>query len=122
MDISVDSLRAYEGGKRIPPNKVVIKMIEIYNMQFLAYQHMRMSEEIGRKYLPDIKITDLSTAILNLQTQVKDYIGCEDLLVKIASDGKISEDEQCDFEKISKELNDIVEAVYTFKFSKQKEE
>ena len=122
MDISVDSLRAYEGGKRIPPDKVVIKMIEIYNTQYLAYQHLKTSAEVGQKYLPHIKITDLSTAILNLQTQVGDYINCEKLLVRICSDGKVSKDEECDFERIAKELNDVVEAIYAFKFAKQKSE
>ncbi|MFL0198417.1 helix-turn-helix domain-containing protein [Clostridium sp. WILCCON 0269] len=120
LDISVDSLRAYESGKRIPPDKVVIKMIEIYNTQYLAYQHLKTSAEVGQKYLPEIEITDLSTAILNLQAQVGDYIACEKLLVRIASDGKISEDEKRDFERIAKELNDVVEAIYAFKFSKQK--
>jgi ribosome-binding protein aMBF1 (putative translation factor) len=48
MDISVDSLRAYEGGKRVPPDKVVIKMIEIYDTQYLAYQHLKTSAEIGQ--------------------------------------------------------------------------
>lgn len=122
MDISVDSLRAYEGGKRIPPSKVVIKMIEIYNTQYLAYQHLRMSEEVGQKYLPDIEIIDLSTAVLNLQTQVGDYIEREKRLVRIASDGKISGDEKCDFEKIIKELNDVIKAIFTLKFAKQKVE
>lgn len=122
MDISVDSLRAYEGGKRIPPDKVVIKMIEIYNTQYLAYQHLKTSAEVGQKYLPNIEIIDLPTAVLNLQTHVGDYIDCEKLLVRIASDGKVSKDEECDFERIAKELNDIVEAIYAFKFARQKSE
>ncbi|MBV4423453.1 helix-turn-helix domain-containing protein [Clostridium tyrobutyricum] len=118
MDISVDSLRAYESGRRIPPDHVVIKMIEIYNTQYLAYQHLKTSAEVGQKYLPDIKIKDLSTAILNLQAQVGDYISCEKLLVKIGSDGKVSDDEAFDFKKICKELDDVFEAIMTFKFSK----
>lgn len=119
MDISVDSLRAYEGGKRIPPDHVVIKMIEIYNTQYLAYQHLKTSAEVGKKYLPKIEITELSTAILKLQTEVKDFIDCEDLLVKICSDGKVSENEACDFKRICKELDDVLEAIYAFKFSKK---
>ncbi|MEY7998651.1 helix-turn-helix domain-containing protein [Clostridium sp. Mt-5] len=122
MDICVESLRAYEGGRRIPPDRIVIKMIEIYNTQYLAYQHLKTSAEVGQKYLPDIEIKDLSTAILNLQTQVGDYVNCEKLLVRIASDGRISDDEACDFKKICKELDDVLKAIMTFKFSKQKSE
>ncbi|MFL0197522.1 hypothetical protein ACJDU8_18420 [Clostridium sp. WILCCON 0269] len=77
---------------------------------------------ILQKYLPDIEIRDLSTAILNLKTQVGDYIACEKLLVRIAPDGKISDDEKCDFPQIAKELNDVVEAIFAFKFAKQKSE
>ena len=52
MDISVDSLRAYEGGKRIPPDKVVIKMVELYRNKFLYYQHFKITP-LGEKYLPN---------------------------------------------------------------------
>ena len=119
MDISVDSLRAYEGGKRIPPDRIVIKMIEIYNTQYLAYQHLKTSAEVGQKYLPDIIIEDLPTSILKLHTEIKDYINCEDLLAKIGSDGIISEDELCDFKRICKEIDDVLESIYAFKFSKK---
>lgn len=120
MDISVDSLRAYEGGKRIPPDKVVIKMIEIYNTQYLAYQHLKTSAEVGRVYLPDIEFIDMPLATLNLQTRVDDYNQLEKTLVRIVSDGKISEDEKEDFERILKKLDGVIEAVYTFKFAKPK--
>jgi transcriptional regulator with XRE-family HTH domain len=122
MDICVESLRAYEGGRRIPPDRIVIKMIEIYNTQYLAYQHLKTSAEVGKKYLPDIEIEDLSTSILNLQTQIGDYVSCEKLLIKICSDGKVSSDEACDFKRICKEIDDVFKAIMTFKFSKQKSE
>ena len=41
LGISVESLRAYEGGQRIPPNEVVELMVILYNAQHLAYQHLR---------------------------------------------------------------------------------
>jgi transcriptional regulator with XRE-family HTH domain len=122
MDICVESLRAYEGSRRIPPDHIVIKMIEIYNTQYLAYQHLKTSAEVGRKYLPNIEIKDLPASILRLHTEIKDYIDREDLLMEIGSDGKVSEGEACDFKRICKEVDDILEAIYTFKFSKQRSE
>lgn len=122
MDICVESLRAYEGSRRIPPDHIVIKMIEIYNTQYLAYQHLKTSAEVGQKYLPDIIIEDLPASILRLHTEIKDYIDREDLLMEIGSDGKVSDNEACDFQKICKELNDVLEAIISFKFSKQKSE
>ncbi|CAI3698742.1 putative prophage LambdaCh01, transcriptional regulator [Clostridium neonatale] len=118
MDISVDSLRAYEGGKRIPPDKVVIKMVEIYDAQYLAYQHLKTAAEIGQKYLPNIKITELPIAILRLQKEVSDFIKCKDIMIEITYDGVIDEHERPQWNAIMKELDDIVEAIMALKFSK----
>jgi len=118
MDISVDSLRAYEGGKRIPPDKIVIKMIEIYDTQYLAYQHLKTSAEIGQKYLPNIEIRELPVAILKLQKEVTDFIKCKDLMIEITCDGIIDDDERPQWNQIMKELDDVAEAIMTLKFAK----
>ena len=36
LGLSVESIRAYEGGKRIPPDHVVLRMIEVYSTPYLA--------------------------------------------------------------------------------------
>lgn len=118
MDISVDSLRAYEGGKRIPPDKIVIKMIEIYDTQYLAYQHLKTSAEIGQKYLPNIEIRELPVAILKLQKEVSDFIKCKDLMIEITCDGIIDDSERPQWNGIMKELDDVVEAIMALKFAK----
>lgn len=118
LDISVDSLRAYEGGKRIPPDKIVIRMIEIYDTQYLAYQHLKTSAEIGQKYLPNIEIKELPVAILRLQKEVSDFINCKDLMIEITCDGIIDESERPQWNSIMKELDDVVEAIMSLKFAK----
>lgn len=120
LDISVDSLRAYEGGKRIPPDKVVIKMIEIYDTQYLAYQHLKTAAEVGQKYLPNIEIKELPLAILKLQKEVGDFIKCKDSMIEIACDGVIDIDENSQWNSIIKELDDVVEAIMALKFAKLK--
>lgn len=119
LNISVDSIRAYEGSRRIPQDKTVINMIEIYNAQYLAYQHLKTSAEVGQKYLPNVEITQLPVAILRLQKEVKDFIDCEDLLIKIGADGRVDPDEVDDFKRIIKELDDVAEAIMCLKFSKR---
>lgn len=119
LNISVDSIRAYEGGKRIPQDKTVIKMIEIYNAQYLAYQHLKTSAEVGQKYLPNIEITQLPVAILKLQKELNDFINFEDLLIDIGSDGRVDPDEADDFNRIIKELDGVTEAIMCLKFSKR---
>ena len=111
MDISVDSLRAYEGGKRIPPDRVVIKMIEIYDTQYLAYQHLKTSDEVGREYLPSI-------AILRLQKEVSDFIKLKDEMINITCDGIIDDEERPRWMLITKELDDVVEAIMALKFAR----
>lgn len=116
LEISVDSLRAYEGGKRIPPDHVVIKMIEIYNTQYLAYQHLKTADEVGRTYLPNIEIRELPSAILRLQKEVTDFLKVKDEMIEITCDGIIDKEEKPRWDAIMKELNDIMDAIMSLKF------
>ncbi|NFO31090.1 helix-turn-helix domain-containing protein [Clostridium botulinum] len=118
LDVSVDSVRAYEGGKRVPPDRVVIKMIEIYNAQYLAYQHLKTSAEVGQKYLPNIEIKELPLAMLRLQKEVSDFIKLKDEMIEITCDGIIDAEEKPRWDKIMKELDDVVEAIMALKFAK----
>lgn len=122
IGISIDSIRAYEGGKRIPPDNTVIKMIEIYDTQYLAYQHLKTKSKLGDYILPDVEVMNLSVAILKLQKEVKDFTNCEDLLIKIGSNGIVNDDEVDDFKRIMKELDEVVEAIMTLKYSKKRGE
>lgn len=118
LDISVESIRLYEAGKRIPPDRVVIKMVEIYDAQYLAYQHLKTSAEVGQKYLPNIEITELPVAILRLQKEVTDFIRCKDVMIDITCDGIIDETEKPQWDAIMKELDDVVGAIMSLKFCK----
>jgi len=117
IDVSVESIRAYETDRRIPPDKTVIKMIEIYNCQYLAYQHLKTSAEVGQKYMPNIELRDLPSAILRLQKEVTDFIKCRDELVDICCDGIIDAEERPRYDAILKELDQIVEAIMAVKFA-----
>ena len=82
IDISVESIRAYESGRRIPPGYIVIRMVDIYDARYLAYQHLK-AEEVGQKFLPEIDIKDLPSAILRLQKEVTDFLKSRDELIDI---------------------------------------
>lgn len=118
INISVESLRAYEYDKRIPPNKIVFKMIEIYDSQYLAFQHLKESSEIGQKYLPEIEERNISLAVLNLLKELKDVENCEDKIILLASDGIISEDEKEQWNFILKQADNLLNAIMTLKFAK----
>lgn len=118
LDISVDSLRAYEGDKRTPPDHVVIKMIEVYDTQYLAYQHMRTRDDVGKSFLPNVEIKDLPAAMLRLQKEVNDFIKLRDEMIDITCDGVIDENEKERWDIILKELNDVADAIMTLRFAK----
>jgi DNA-binding XRE family transcriptional regulator len=118
LDISPESIRAYETGITIPPNKVVSSMIEIYNAQYLAYQHLIYSSNIARLCLPELDLKDLPCAILHLQKEVTDFLKCRDELIDITYDGKITPAERPRYDAIIKELDDIVAAILALKFIK----
>lgn len=119
IDISVESLRTYENNTRIPPDSIVIRMIEIYDARYLAYQHLKTSAEVGRKYMPDIELKDLPMAILNLQKAVADYLKAEDEVIDIVYDGVIDKEERPRWETILQMLDKISEAILTLKFAKE---
>lgn len=118
IDVSVESLRAYETGRRIPPGRIVVKMIEIYNAHYLGVQHLKNSDEVGQAYLPEIELKDLPTAILRLQKELSDFLKCRDEILDITCDGIISEDEKERWARVMKEMDDVVTAIMSVKFAR----
>ena len=121
LNVSVESLRAYETGRTVPGNDIVCQLVIVYGVQHLAYQHLMHSSEVARRCLPEVDIKELPEAILRLQKEVTDFIKCRDDLVDITCDGKISVDERPRFDEIMKELEDIVAAIMALKFAKTKD-
>ncbi|MCI1965862.1 MAG: helix-turn-helix transcriptional regulator [Oscillospiraceae bacterium] len=120
IDVSVESLRAYETGRRYPPNDVVLRMIEIYGTQYLAYQHLRNSAEIGRKILPEIELKDLPTAFLNVLNEVNAFVRQKDRMIDITCDGVISEGERPEWNHIMLEMDRLSASLMALKFAKVK--
>ena len=55
LGISVESLRAYETGQRIPPNQVVRLMAILYNAVYLALQHLQETDDLYKSVVPEIR-------------------------------------------------------------------
>ena len=70
LGISVESLRAYETGQRIPPPEVVDLMVIAYDSQLLGIQHLRASADMARSIVPDIREVRLPEAIMELLDRV----------------------------------------------------
>lgn len=110
IEISVESLRAYEQDKRFPPDRIVLAMTGVYQSPMLAYRHMRASSEIGQLCLPAFEPVSLAQAILKLQKEINDFVTKRDRLIAIGCDGVIDEAEMPEFLNILKEVDDIVAA------------
>ncbi|HGM3508926.1 TPA: helix-turn-helix domain-containing protein [Clostridioides difficile] len=119
LDISVESLRAYENDKRIPPNTVVVKMISIYNNNLLGYEHVRRTTEAGVMFLPQLEMKSLSSITLKLHKEIKDYLKKEDDFIDIVEDDVIDEEEEEIWDDVMQELEDIFKSILILKLSKK---
>lgn len=116
---SVRSIGEYEAGTRVPPSEVVVRMAEIYDAQYLCYQHLRQTSEIARRLIPDVRSCELPEAVLRLIDQIYDFADAREdrRLIAIAKDGVIDEAERPDFERIVAKLDEIVQCALAVSYN-----
>ena len=109
---SVRSLADYESGVRVPPSETAVRMAEIYDAQYLCYQHLRQTSEIARRLIPDVRECALPEAVLRLIDEIYDFADAREdrRLIAIAKDGTIDENERPEFDRIVSKLADIIQA------------
>lgn len=120
IGVSVESIKAYEGYNRLPPNDVVDRMCIVYDALYLAYQHNRIaSGEI--KVVPEIQVLDLPRASIQLINKVIRFAEQhrDRELLQIAEDGVIDESERDMFNDIVAELDGIIQAALNLKVSEE---
>ena len=108
---SVESLKAYETGVRMPPNHMAADMAEAYGAPWLAVEHLQaVSGELG--VLPQVRVQGLPTAVLTLVNRCAGLDGQLRSLMRIAEDGVIDEAERESFDAIAEELSALIGAAY----------
>lgn len=116
--LSVESLKAYETGLRVPPNATVVAMAELYETPWLALEHLKnTSGPLG--VLPEgITVQSLQPVVIRLINSVLDFADRrrDRQLLRIAEDGEISEEERPEFMTIVAELDRIIRAALELKF------
>lgn len=110
IPVSVRSLADYEAGVRRPNNDTVVRMADVYNAQYLAYQHLRETSDLAQQLIPDVGNTQLPEATLQLLESIYAFADShfDRKLIAIARDGKIDDAERAEFDKIAAQLQDIV--------------
>lgn len=87
---SVESVRGYETGTRVPSDEVVVSMCEISGHAALAYWHLRHKSPLAADVLPEVEQLPLPQAVVQLLCAINDFSEMHSGLLELAADGKIS--------------------------------
>ena len=112
LAISVESLRAYETGQRVPPNDVVEQMVICYNTQYLAYQHLHETNTLMARVVPQLEQRSVLEAVVRIYNRMHRFEATHGVerLMAIAEDGEIDQTERVEFEAILEDLREIVKS------------
>lgn len=118
LGISVESVRAYETGQRIPPNHVVSRMVICYDAQRLAVQHVNLHDELASSIIPVIQPRTLMESAVRLYNRLNHFSSSHSVerLLEIAEDGRIDEQERAEFDAIVAELKALIQCGMELRF------
>ncbi len=112
LGISVESVRAYETGQRIPPNDIVEQMVICYNAQHLAYQHLHETNALISRIVPQLEQRTVLEVAVRIYNRMNNFqrLNSLDRLMAIAEDGRIDDSEREEFDTIVAELREIIQS------------
>lgn len=112
LGISVESIRAYETGVRVPPDDVVGLMSDLYNALHLIAWHVREKNAIYRRVVPEIQPRTVLEASVKINNRFDDFATGNMLrrLLRIAEDNIVDSTEMAEFYAILDSLNEISKA------------
>lgn len=115
LGLSPESLKQYEGGKTVPKDETVAKMVEVYHLPWLALEHAQATDRLG--VMPEVTPRPLPMASIALRNRLHDATGRLDALLRIAEDGIIDDTERPEFDSIVAELRETMGAIYQVIYS-----
>lgn len=108
-----ERLERIENGKlEIHPEEVML-LSDIYGEPALCNHYCSKECPIGKKYVPEIKVKDLTQIVLEMLSSLNSMKKSQERLIEITADGIIADDEIKDFVFIQKELERISITVET---------
>ena len=121
LALSVESLRAYETGQRIPGNDIVARMCAVYDTQFLGVQHLQLSAALLPVCIQEARPERLELATIKLVNRIIAFANRHrnDQLLAIAEDGLIDEEERPQFLAIAAELDEIIRAALARRYTEE---
>ncbi len=109
--ITPERIEKIENEKTIPYPDEILVMADKYKKPELCNYYCSNVCEIGQKYVPEVKMKDLSRIVLEMIASMNRMGSKKDRLIEIAADGEITSSEIDDFEEIHKELGNISMAI-----------
>lgn len=121
LALSVESVRAYETGLRVPGNDIVARMCAVYDAQYLGMQHVQLSGALLPECLREARPERLEAATIKLVRRMMRFADehRSDRLLEIAEDGVIDDDERPEFLSIAAEISEIVKAALALMYTEE---
>lgn len=111
LGVSPSSMADYELGiTKMIPADVVIRMADLYKAPELKNHYCRHECPLGAECVPELKLELLDRVTIKLIHAVRYGGNIQDILIEIAADGKISDDEQPQLSEVLRRLDDIARA------------
>lgn len=113
--ISSDRIEKIESEKSYPHPDEILAMADCYKNPSLCNYYCSHECSIGQEYVPEITAKSLSVVTLEMLSTLNTLSKEKDLMIDIAADGEISEDEISDFLRIKNSLEDMLLTIETLK-------
>lgn len=116
VTIPAERIEKIENEKVLPHPDEILTMAEAYKMPNLCNYYCANECPIGKQYVPEVKIKDLSQIVLEMIASLNSMHRKQERLIEITADGQIEEEEIKDFVHIQEELEKISITVETLQF------
>ena len=112
LNISIESVRAYETYQRTPPADVVERMVVCFGAPQLAYQHLHETNALISRVIPQLEPRSIPEVAIRIYNRMRSFSqgACLERLMAIAEDGRVDDTEQPEFDAIVKILRSIIQS------------
>lgn len=118
--IPPERIEKIENERSAPHPDEVLLMSQKYRRPSLCNYYCSHECPIGREYVPEIRMKDLSAIVIEMLASLNSVNKTRDRLIEIAADGTIAGDEIADFIFIQNELEKISVTVETLQLWAEK--
>ncbi len=105
--VSADRIEKIEGEKVLARPEEVLRMAQVYKRPELSNYYCSHECPIGRVYVPEVELKDLSQITLEMLATLNALDKEKNRFIEITVDGVVTEEERRDFESIRERLQDM---------------